>query len=126
MKKLLFGLAAAAAVVIASAAPSLIVGTLQTVNNTTFTSTTNVLSLNYPTPAPLSVTHGALANANDVVIKYQVSVDNVNWTTFSTVAMPSTNATTEVIQGYNMPLTNYFRVQVTTTNNQALSVSYGN
>ena len=40
--------------------------------------------------------------------------------------MPGTNAVTEVIQGYNYPLTNYFRIQIVTTNSQQVGVSYGN
>ncbi|MEN6533316.1 MAG: hypothetical protein ABFD89_06610 [Bryobacteraceae bacterium] len=116
-------LVAAAAVV---AAPVLLVGSLQTVNNTTFTSNTNILSANFPTPQQLSVTHSGLASTNDVVVKYQVSVDNVNWATFATTGMPTTNAVTEVMQGYNYPVTNYFRVQIVTTNSQQVGVSYGN
>ena len=130
MKKLVFqGCALVAALVFAVAvvaAPVLLVGSLQTVNNTTFTSNTNVLSLNYPTPSQLSITHGGLANSNDVRVLQQVSTDLINWTTFATVTMPSTNAVTEVIQGYNYPLTNYFRVQIVTTNSQQVGVSYGN
>ena len=108
------------------ATPVLMVGTLQAVNNTTFTSATNVLSLNYPTPSVLAVNHGGLANTNDVIVTYQVSVDNVNWKTFATTGMPTTNAATEQIQGYVYPLTNYFRIQITTTNSQNVGVNYGN
>jgi hypothetical protein len=109
-----------------SAAPVLMVGSLQTVNNTTFTSNTNVLSANFPTPAQLSVTHQGLANVNDVVIKYQASSDDTNWFTFASTTMATTNATTEVIQGYNYLLTNWFRILIVTTNNQQVGVSYGN
>ena len=108
------------------AAPALLVGSLQAVNNTTFTSATNTLSLNYPTPSVLNITHGALANTNDVVVNYQVTVDNVNWKTFASITMPNTNATTEVIQGYSYPLTNFFRVQIVTTNSQNVGITYGN
>jgi hypothetical protein len=124
---LLLGAAAVVLVVaIASAAPLLIVGTLQAVNNTTFTSATNILSQNFPTPQAITITHGGLVNTNDVLIKQQVSTDLTNWTTFAACGMPSTNATTEVIQGYNSPLTNYYRVLVVTTNSQNVSISYGN
>ena len=109
-----------------SAAPALLVGSLQTVNNTTFNSSTNLLSLNYPTPQQLTVTHGGLASGSDVAITYQVSTDRTNWISFAAITMANTNSTTEVFQGYNLPVTNYFRVQVTTTNSQAVSVSYGN
>ena len=111
------------------AAPVLLVGSLQAVNNTTFTSNTNILSQAYPTPQPLSITHGALANTNDISITYQVSVDNVNWKTFATTTIQNTNSTSsspEVIQGYAYPLTNYFRVQIATTNSQNIGVGYGN
>jgi hypothetical protein len=126
MKKLLFAACVAIASIAVSAAPVLLVGSLQAVNNTTFTSNTNILSQNFPTPQQLSVTHGALASTNDVVIRQQVSVDNTNWITFATLTMPSTNSTTEVIQGYTYPLTNYYRVQIVTTNSQNVGVSYGN
>lgn len=126
MKKLLLIASAAAICCAVIASPVLLVGSLQTVNNTTFTSNTNVLSQNFPSPYQLAVTHGALANTNDISLAYQVSVDNVNWKTFASVTMPSTNATTDVIQGYIYPLTNYFRVLVTTTNSQTVGISYGN
>ena len=126
MKKLLLFAFLAALGCIVIATPVLMVGSLQTVNNTTFTSNTNLLSANYPTPYQLLVTHGGLANSNDVSIAYQISTDLLNWKTFATVTMPSTNATTEVIQGYNFPVTNYFRLLVTTTNSQTVGVSYGN
>src|ERR1017187_7899114 len=126
MKKLILAVAAIAFACAIIASPVLLVGSLQTVNNTTFTSHTNALSLNYPTPLQVAVTHGALANTNDVALTYQVTVDKVNWITFATVTMPNTNATTDVIQGYGYPVTNFFRVIVTTTNSQTLGISYGN
>lgn len=124
MKKLVFLVFLAVIAVAVSAAPVLLVGSLQAVNNTTFTSNTNILSLNFPTPQVLLVTHGALANTNDVVLAAQSSVDNTNWATFATIRM-TTNATTELIQGYNYPLTNYFRLLITTTNSQNVGVQYG-
>ena len=126
MKKLVFLFSLLLICVVSYAAPVLLVGSLQAVNNTTFTSNTNILSMNFPTPQVLAVTHGALSNTNDVRINAQVSVDNLNWTTFATVTMPNTNSTTDVIQGYAYPLTNYFRIQIVTTNSQNVGVSYGN
>ena len=128
MKKLAFILVGFALLVVAAviAAPVLMVGSLQAVNNTTFTSNTNILSANFPTPSVLQVTHQGLANTNDVTVKYQVSTDQINWFTFQSIGMPTTNATTEVIQGYLYPLTNYFRLLVVTTNNQQVGITYGN
>lgn len=125
MKKLLFALTVLLAFYAAQAAPILIIGSLVTVSNATAYSTTNQTFQNAPNMQMFTISHGALVSTNDLPLAIQSSTDQVNFTN-SYVWYPSTtNAATEYIYAGTIPVTNYFRVKVVTTNSVQVGGSYG-
>ena len=129
MKKLAlysaFYVAFAFAIITAVCSPVLMVGTLQTVNSTTFTGNTNAAFLYNPALQQFQVTHGALNATNDIAVMVQITADLTNFITIGTWHPSSTNAGSEYIYAGQYLATNSVRVQIVTTNSQQVGVSYG-
>lgn len=117
--------AAIALVVIAvKATPTLVGGSPLVANNTTVNCSNAVTFLYPPYTQPFTVTHGALASTSDITINVSNTLDNVNYLYGFTWHPAFTNAGTETINP--MPVTNYCRASVTTTNSQSVVITYGN
>ena len=110
---------------VASAAPLNIVGTLTTVSNTTAYSSTNVTFNYVPYMQKFIVQHGTLTNTNSLVINFQQSADQINFVTTYTWRPSSTNDAYETISASTIPVTNYFRLQIVTTNLVQVNTTYG-
>ena len=107
------------------AAPVLIIGSLVTVNNTTAYSSTNASFSYNPTLQQFTISHGALTATNALVLNIQSSVDQTNFVSSYVWYPTTTNAATEYIYAGSVPVTNYFRVQCTTTNSVQVGGNYG-
>jgi hypothetical protein len=113
------------------ATPTLIAGTLATVNTNLF-STTNAV-LNYsPASQTITVTHGALTSTNAGWVSFQPTLDGVNFinatnpTTGNSIWYPSfTNACTETIPPGYFSFNPGFRLVTGSTNSIQVSESYG-
>jgi hypothetical protein len=130
MKKffLLIGVAALLATVSAvRATPTLLIGSLVTVNNTTSNSPVVQALGNITASQTITITHGALTATNAFYIAGQFTVDQTNYYTSPVVWYPSyTNATTEYVNANYFTFTPYFRAQITSTNSVQVGGSYGN
>jgi hypothetical protein len=129
MKKLILPILLVAALCLvwktAPAAPTLLMGSLVTVNNTTSNSPA-VTAFSYnPTLQQFSVTHGALTSTGALTLNIQATVDQTNYVTIGTWTPSYTNATTETFSGSSYAITNYIRVQAVTTNSVQIGGSYG-
>lgn len=126
MKKLITILfVAALSALSVSAAPTLLLGNLITVNNTTSNSpATTALNWN-PTTQQFTISHGALTGTNALTLNIQATTDQTNYITIGTWKPSFTNATTETIPANAFSITNYIRVQAVTTNSVTVGGSYG-
>lgn len=109
------------------ATPTLLIGSLVTVNNSTSNSPVVQALGNTTASQTLTITHGALTATNAFYIAGQFTVDQTNYFTSPVVWYPYyTNATTEYIPANYFTFTPYFRAQVTSTNSVQVGGSYGN
>ena len=113
------------AVCSAMATPTLIVGSLVAVNNTTSNSVYTT-ALNYsPQLQQWSVTHTALPNTNAFYLTFRVSLDQTNAVAVGTWYPSNTNACTEIVPANQFNITNYVQISCTTTSSVSYSASYG-
>jgi len=107
-----------ASFILGNAAQPVFVGGLVTVNNTTSNLTSQAIGHLGFFPGLSYVQHIGLANTNDQVYAWQVSLDQTNYFTVASWRPTVTNATTETVRPTFTNITYYGRITLTTTNNQ--------
>jgi hypothetical protein len=124
------GVAVIAAVIVsfaftARATPTLLVGSLVTVNNTSSNSPT-IGALTYvPASQQFTISHGALTATNAFYLTFQPTLDGTNYVSSGVWYPFYTNACTEIIPPGYFTITNNFRVVITSTNSVQVGGSYG-
>jgi hypothetical protein len=107
------------------ATPTLLMGTLVTVDTTTSNSPA-IAAFTYNQPLQqFTVSHGALTSTGAFYLTIQATLDQTNYVTLGTWHPTTTNAATEVFSGASYAPTNYMRVQCTSTNSVQVGGSYG-
>lgn len=124
MKQIIIALLAAASIT-ASAAPTILIGSLVTVNGTS-NSQSVALSPATVSFSTFSFQNGGLTSTNAVTLNIQMSTDNTNFNTIGTYTFAQTNsgAYSYYQTPTNIPV--YLRVQAVTTNATQLGGTYGN
>ena len=128
LRSLFFGALTITALLLALpaiSAPVIIAGSPATVNNTTSNFLATAAFAYNPTLQQFSVTHGGLANTNDIKLNIQATLDSANYVTVGSWSPAFTNAGTEIIYQGVYSVTNLVRCQVVTTNSQTIYISYG-
>jgi hypothetical protein len=130
MKKLfavLFFCALLVAASVAMAGVVIVAGSPLTVDNTTTTNSIAYALTYSPSLQQYTVQHGALANTNDLLLKFYVNVTSniVNAVQVGTWHPSNTNAATEIVSPSAFTFTPYAFTSVTTTNSQDVYISYG-